>query len=108
MELTSISASQFSGNPNLRFLSMGWNDLTDIPAGLFDGLNSLGEIKLYGTALSCSCDSLWFMTYVDSNYLSLFGDIVCNDGDYIGTFVVKLVFRILPKYWDHNSSTYLV
>ena len=87
MELTTLSASQFSGNPNLRFLSLSWNGLTDLPSGLFDGLNGLGEIRLYGTTLDCTCESLWFMTHADENYISLHGDIVCNNGDYVGKLV---------------------
>ena len=85
MDLTLIDASQFASNTKLRFLSLGWNDFTMIPNGLFDGLISLSEIRLYDTTVSCSsCDDLWFLAYAKNNYISLYGDVICGDGTYIG------------------------
>ena len=88
MELTSISSSQFSSNTNLRFISLGYNQLTEIPSGLFEGLNSLGEVRLYDTTVTCACDTLWFMTHAQENYISLYGDILCNNAEHTGKMII--------------------
>ena len=110
MELTSISSDQFTSNTKLRFLSMGWNNLAEIPTGVLDGLDSLTEVRLYDTSIECSCDNLWFVTYTQDHYISLYGDILCANGDYESKYHQKgmhdyqnwgfggnLVFY--PLYW---------
>ena len=84
LDITSVSAIQFSNNPKLRFLSLGWNDLTEFPSGLLDGLDSLAELRLYDTSVTCACDDLWFITHAQEKFISLHGDIICNGGSYAG------------------------
>ena len=54
---------------------------------------------MYDTEVSCTCDSLWFMTYATENYISLYGDVICNNAEYIGNFPVK--------HWNLNMRSNL-
>ena len=98
MDMTSLSSSVFSTNQNLRSISLGHNQLTEIPSGLFDGLSSLGEVRLYNTEVSCTCESLWFMAHAIDNYISLHGDVICNNGDYAGKYDTVTVSRFFISF----------
>ena len=95
--MTSLSSSIFSTNQNIRTISLGRNQLTEVPSGLFDGLSRLGEIRLYDTEVSCTCDSLWFMAHATENYISLHGDVICNNAEYAGTY--KLTNKSKMASW---------
>lgn len=51
-QLTQLPAGIFQGLNNLQFLSLEDNQLTQLPAGLFQGLNNLRELNLRNNQLA--------------------------------------------------------
>lgn len=77
MDLNTLDASMFSNNTKLRFVSLGYNSFTELPADLLNGLNSLAELHLYDTQLDCECSKLWFFDHAETTKLKIRGDITC-------------------------------
>ncbi|KAH3783573.1 hypothetical protein DPMN_161515 [Dreissena polymorpha] len=76
--LFNVDAGLFSSAPNVRYLDLSYNSFSELPEKILTDLSkSLGVIRLYGTDIQCTCDKLWFLDHVTSNYLTLEGDIVC-------------------------------
>ncbi|KAL4221621.1 Platelet glycoprotein Ib beta chain [Mactra antiquata] len=76
--LSALDSSLFSSNTNLRFISLGYNSFSELPTGLFDGLDSLAELHLYDTQIDCTCSKLWFYSHAETTKMKIHGDVTCT------------------------------
>ena len=76
----------------------------EIPSGLFDGLGSLTEVRLYDTTVDCTCDDLWFVTYTKNNYISLYGDVLCRSGSHAGKFSRHFILQHTVDYAPFHTG----
>lgn len=76
--MNTVSADTFRYTPKLRYIDLSNNLFTNIPTGLFDGLDSLAEVHFHNIDWICSCEHLWWYTYLKDRNVTIFGDLMCE------------------------------
>lgn len=79
--ISSLTTDIFTFNTKLKMIDISDNEFTSIPNGLFDNLNSLSQIRTENIPWKCTCENLWFVTYITENNITLIGDNMCNNAN---------------------------
>ena len=77
--MDTIGADVFTYNSKLRYIDISDNTFASIPSGIFGGLDSLSDVRIYNIDWECSCTNAWFVEYVITNNITLFGDLMCSN-----------------------------
>jgi hypothetical protein len=76
--LTAVDASWFTSNIALVYLSLANNQITTLPATVFNTLTGLLDVKLEGDPLDCTDSStVWYYDYSVTNNITFDGPAVC-------------------------------
>ncbi|XP_061163141.1 uncharacterized protein LOC133172296 [Saccostrea echinata] len=75
--LVNLTSGMFSSNTAVQTINLSRNKFTKVSFDLFSGLTSLSSINMSEISWDCTCNDLWFQHSLSSNYINLYGNILC-------------------------------
>lgn len=90
LKLSTLQGDLFFATKELVSMTLNNNVFTSLPTKLFDKITMLTTVNLYGVTWDCTCDSLWWLTSLQTNNISLHGDVICsNTSTFPGSYSPK-------------------
>jgi len=62
---------------NITTLDLSNNPFTELTTGMFTGVHGITSLVVANVPWQCSCSSLWWLTYVTENGMSIDSEVIC-------------------------------